>query len=354
MMKLCINCCTLHADDVVLCSDCGKNLIKVPTGEEALERRKAHEADHLEGARGHLQKPRPPSTRVILSSLAGLLVTIVICAGSELGMPLWEQALEDFPAWVSPSPGTACLQSGLFFGLTLAFMGGIAWVAATGLGGEIGRRRETRQLGAYMTRTHAAGMQLSEADLEGADARGAVLRGAMLVRANLAEANLEAAILSQARVAGANLRSANLCRANLAGAELSGADLERADAEGACLEGATLVEANLTGANLRGASLSHANLEGSGLSHVNFLRATLRDANLARANLRSAYLCGVGLRAALLREANLEKADLRYTNLEGANLDGARLAGADVDHTTVMPEGWKEMVATKPGDKPDR
>jgi hypothetical protein len=108
----------------------------------------------------------------------------------------------------------------------------------------------------------------------------------------------------------------------------------------------------LTGANLRDANLSHANLEGSGLSHANLARARLRDAKLERANLRSAFLWDADLQAAVLREANLEQADLRYANLEGANLEGASLGGADVDDTTVMPEGWEEIVASKPEDEP--
>jgi hypothetical protein len=50
-MKLCINCCTLHADEAVLCSACGTSLIKVPAREETGEMRKASQAGHPEGAR---------------------------------------------------------------------------------------------------------------------------------------------------------------------------------------------------------------------------------------------------------------------------------------------------------------
>ncbi|HJX38976.1 MAG TPA: pentapeptide repeat-containing protein [Anaerolineae bacterium] len=197
----------------------------------------------------------------------------------------------------------------ILIGIVLAGLAVVCiWLAATRLGAGLtdrwagrGRRREARRLGAYMTDTHMAGMELSKADL--------------------------------------------------AGAELSRANLKGANAAEASLEGATVVDANLTGANLRGANLSRSNLKGSVLSRANLLRARLRDANLERANLRSAYLYGTDLEAALLREANLEEADLRYANLAGANLQGASLRGADVDDTTVMPQGWELIVASKPEDE---
>jgi|GEM_PF-1761464 len=341
LMKLCINCHTLNALDEVFCSECGMSLIKVPTGEEALRLRKAWEADQAEAAtRADTTDRNRPGPLAIALGIGWTLFACMIEVLSESELD-WQIKVILVGIWLAGVAAVGIWQAAMAWGARLT-----DWWAGRG------RRREARQLGAYMADTHRAGIELSKAELAGADARRASLEGAMLVEANLAEANLQRANLSKARLDGANLRSANLCRANLAGAELSRADLGGACAAEASLEGATLVESDLTGANLRDANLSHANLEGSDLSHANLLRARLRDANLERANLRSANLYNADLQAAVLREANLEEADLRYSNLEGANLEGASLRGADVDDTTAMPQGWEEIVASKPEDEP--
>jgi uncharacterized protein YjbI with pentapeptide repeats/ribosomal protein L40E len=301
MMKLCINCHALNSPDAIFCSECGMTLIKAPTGEEAVKPRKAHEAAHPEQARSSdtTDGYRPGPVVIAVAVGAGLLLFLL-------------ELIFEYPSYSQLLV--------IYMGIVLAGVAAFCvWVAAMDFGARLtdrsarrGRLREARRLGAYMTHTHAAGMELSKANLAGADAQRASLEGAILIeanlaQANLAEANLEGAVLSQARLAQANLIGANLSRANLAGADLS--------------------EANLSSASLRQANLLGANLE----------RARLHAANLTEAHLP---------------QANLQRAELEGANLEGANLQGARLAGADVDSTTVMPEGWEEVVASKPQDEP--
>jgi hypothetical protein len=110
--------------------------------------------------------------------------------------------------------------------------------------------------------------------------------------------------------------------------------------------------AKLARANLRDANLSRANLDRSDLSNANLCRVNLQHANLEWADLRSANLHGANLPGAVLKGADLGVADLRGANLKGANLQGAHLAGAKVNDGTVMPQGWEEIVASKPEDQP--
>ncbi|HEM61857.1 MAG TPA: pentapeptide repeat-containing protein [Chloroflexi bacterium] len=97
-----------------------------------------------------------------------------------------------------------------------------------------------------------------------------------------------------------------------------------------------------TGESLRGIHLPHCDLAGVDLSN-----SDLEGANLAGADLSNAYLF-----LANLQDSYLESANLLGAYLGGANLHGARLAGATLDDTTVMPEGWEDIVASKPEDDP--
>ncbi len=305
MMKVCINCHTENPLDEVFCSECGMSLTRAPTGEEALKARKAFEAESPSRRRSRARPEQLPLVRWVLQH-ARLLVMLVGCGI----ISLWSVAVSRFEEWVPSSPSEACLATVFVFllfplvivAITLPVLA-LAWRAAQGLGAGFAEMwadrmsreeemREGRRLGADMIRCHLAGIELSKADLEGANAAGA---------------NLEGAILPEASLVGASLREANLSRANL----------ERSD---------------LSNANLFGANLEAANLEG----------ANLRSADLYRANLRGAVLKG----------ADFEEADLQYGNLEGANVEGAHLAGANLNDNTVMPEGWEEIVASRPEDEP--
>lgn len=333
-MKLCINCYTLNADDAVFCSECGMSLIEAPTGEEALKLGKAYQAAHPQEVR----KPQPerpdfhwnqiPWDQIqwdkVPWAIMLLLGNLLFCLIVDLIVSALPRPAEDTGQSAVPSPGVD-IRMILIFGTALALVAICIWLAAMDFGARLtdrwvrrGRRRvppaETRRLGAHMADIDLPGIDLSRTNLEWADFEGANLEGAVLVEADLtgskmAEVDLEGAVLSRARLLEANLRSANLCRANLAGADLSRANLHRAG----------LQDANLEGANLRG--------------------AILYAADLNRANLR---------------QANLEQCDLKYAKLEGAKLEGASLRGADVDDTTVMPEGWKDIVGSKPADEPDQ
>jgi hypothetical protein len=152
-----------------------------------------------------------------------------------------------------------------------------------------------------------------------------------------------------------SLTDSNLSSADLTRVELSKADLRRANLTEGNLEGARLVKATLVAANLRNANLSLANLERSDLSNANLYGANLQGACLKRATLdqadmQFANLRDSNLRGAILWRANLHQADLRGADLQGANLMEAKLAGATLDGSTVMPEGWEDVVASKPQD----
>lgn len=132
---------------------------------------------------------------------------------------------------------------------------------------------------------------------------------------------------------GESLRGADLSRSDLTGIELSKADLR----------GANLMRADLSGANLEGANLSRANLEAANLQGASLKEATLDQAVMRRANLREAKL-----ERAILWRAKLYGAQLGGANLQEADLLKAVLEGARLDDSTVMPEGWEEIVARKP------
>jgi hypothetical protein len=125
---------------------------------------------------------------------------------------------------------------------------------------------------------------------------------------------------------------------NLSHAELTDTDLSKAD-----LRGANLMNADLSGANLEGADLSKANLEGADMRGALLKEATLDQANMRRANLREAKLQRASLWRAKLHRARLEGANLQAAHLLQAVLERARL-----DDSTVMPQGWEEMVAHNP------
>lgn len=292
-MKLCINCDTENALDAVFCSECGMSLMQAPTGEEAMKLNRAFQAESRpEGSRPQ-PKRRVPATYKVLGPLGGLLISTAVC----VLLGLWEGAVETFPEWVSSNPSAACLQMVLIFGTLLALAAFMGWRAAEGLGAEF---------------------------------------------AEMWDRIVASRAASRAASREARRLGADMVRRHLTGLELSKADLEGVNAEGANLEGAILPEASLVGANLREANLFRANLERSDLSNANLLRANVQDANLEGANLRAAYLYDANLRGAALKHANLAQADLRYANLTGANLDD----------TTVMPQGWEDIVASKPGDQP--
>lgn len=311
MIKVCLNCQTENSLDAVFCSQCGMSVTRAPTGEEAVKAREAFEAESPSGRRSRPRPEQPPTVSYrSVRQLAGLLVGLVICGivwlgGDVVGM---------FVDWVLSSASRACPAAVCVFLPILAFAAFMAWPAAKGLGAglaemrdRIRASREARRLGVDMIRRHLTGIELSKADLDGANAEGADLQGA---------------ILPEASLVGATLR-----RANLSFADLRSSDLEAANLAWAELERAILVEARLVGANLRSANLSRASLQRSDLSNANLFRANLQGAHLESANLLGAHL-------------------------EGANVEGAHLAGANLDDTTVMPEGWEEIVATRPEDEP--
>jgi hypothetical protein len=129
-------------------------------------------------------------------------------------------------------------------------------------------------------------------------------------------------LLTNANLEGANLEGAYLECANLKGANLKGANLEGAYLECTYLKGANLKGANLKGANLEGAYLGYANIEGT---------------NLEGAILRYAYLGG-----AYLKDVNLKGAILRYAYLGGAYLIDVKNVPFIPSH---LPEG--EFIAWK-------
>lgn len=113
-----------------------------------------------------------------------------------------------------------------------------------------------------------AGLDWSNANLEGADLRDQecariILRNATLIRADLR---------------GANLQGADLKAADLTGADLTGADLTGADLEGANLRLAHLVEARLTQANMRWCHLAGAKLKEADLTDTH-LKGAVADAS---------------------------------------------------------------------------
>ena len=308
-MKLCLNCQIENSLDAVFCSQCGMSLTRAPTGEEAVKAREAFEAESPSGRRSRPRPEQPPTVWYrSVRWLAGLLVGLYLC----VIFALLEDV--DVEALVVSSPSGACLATVFLFLPILAFAAFMAWPAAQGLGAEVAEMwdrsrasREARRLGVDMIRRHLTGIELSKADLDGANAEGADLQGA---------------ILPEASLVGATLR-----RANLSFADLRSSDLEAANLAWAELERAILVEARLVGANLRSANLSRASLQRSDLSNANLFRANLQGAHLESANLLGAHL-------------------------EEANVEGAHLAGAIFDDTTVMPEGWEEIVASRPEDEP--
>lgn len=164
------------------------------------------------------------------------------------------------------------------------------------------------------------------------------LMGVLLLRGRLyARQGMDMVELRQ----DANLRAADLTGRNLEAVDLRGANLEGANLQGAILQRCNLANARLSGGNLWG-----ANLLGCDLRRSNLRYAMLRDADLAGASLLGADLTGADLSGANLRGANLEGADLL-----GANLFRADLRWAKVDRRTMMPEGWREMVACRPTNR---
>ncbi len=119
---------------------------------------------------------------------------------------------------------------------------------AQGKGGAGGRIEALHELNA--DGEPLAGVDISDAFLQGID-----LRHANLLRANMAAADLRDSNLAGSNLAYAHLKSANFRRTNLRLVDLFEADLEDADMVGAILEGANLKHVSLKNADLRNADL---------------------------------------------------------------------------------------------------
>jgi uncharacterized protein YjbI with pentapeptide repeats len=101
-------------------------------------------------------------------------------------------------------------------------------------------------------------------------------------------------------------------------------------------------------AQLLGVDTSRRDLTQMDVSNAEPAGANLREANLFGANLvrpdpSHTNLCGANLGAAILEAAHQE----------GARLKSARLAGAKSNNGAIMPEGWEDIVASKPEDEPN-
>jgi hypothetical protein len=110
----------------------------------------------------------------------------------------------------------------------------------------------------------------------------------MLAGIDFTNAELQGSTLAKADLRNARLAGADLRNANLAGALVNGADLRDADLRGANLDGAQFARAKLAHANLSGASARGANFAWADLSH-----AIVGARNLAEANLFGAVRDGV-------------------------------------------------------------
>jgi hypothetical protein len=117
----------------------------------------------------------------------------------------------------------------------------------------------------------------------------------MLAGVDWSNAELQGCTLTKADLRNARLRGADLRNVNLAGALLNGADLTDADLRGANLDGAQFARAKLAHANLAGASCKNTNFAWADLNH-----AVVGARNLAEANLFGAVRDGVKFEKRLL------------------------------------------------------
>jgi uncharacterized protein YjbI with pentapeptide repeats len=140
------------------------------------------------------------------------------------------------------------------------------------------------------TSLELAGVDLSDAKLEGRNLSGIDFSGADFYESKLSSANLKHTKLAKADLSGADLSSAGMYKAVLTSAtataaNLQGADLTEADFSNADLRGASLVGANLSGADLRGADLSNTDLRDACLAGANVTGASFRTARVEGANV---------------------------------------------------------------------
>jgi hypothetical protein len=149
----------------------------------------------------------------------------------------------------------------------------------------------------------------------------AELTGAKLAGVDFSDANLEGAHLSRATLAGADLMGANLI----------GADLRWADFTTAYLNGALLGFAALYGTEFNTAQLDDANLEGAVLSEANLIFANLMRADLRRADLNAANLRGAIIGETLFIDTNLRAAK----GLESCQHERPSV----IDHRTLAQSG---------------
>jgi len=126
----------------------------------------------------------------------------------------------------------------------------------------------------YMKNVKLAGVNLSEASLQGSDVGNGYFVGAILKRARF-----EGAYMGDVNLRGANLRGANLERARCQRANLRGVDFRDAS-----LVRAQFWEADLHGANCRGADLRDANFRDANLRSVDFIgsKNNVKSASLRR------------------------------------------------------------------------
>jgi uncharacterized protein YjbI with pentapeptide repeats len=102
----------------------------------------------------------------------------------------------------------------------------------------------------------------------------------ILAGIDFSNADLQGCTLTHADLRGANLAGADLRKANLSGALLNDADLSNCDMRGATLDGTQFARAKLAGANLSGASLKNASFAWCDLRETIVGARNLQDANV--------------------------------------------------------------------------
>jgi hypothetical protein len=187
---------------------------------------------------------------------------------------------------------------------------------------------------AAFDRADLAGMDLSQAVMNGGHFWGADLRGADLSDGTFQRATFNDALLTEARAQKTRFIDSNFVRATF----------ERAD-----LERAHFGRANLSETNFSKAVMTKVNLGGSFLSS-----AILHDAKLDGADMSDCMCNG-----SELQNTDLTYADLRYarfvnSNFRGANLSGSAVYGISVWDCSFETTIQSDLLITPDVDPPIR
>lgn len=181
-----------------------------------------------------------------------------------------------------------------------------------------------------------AGAVLKGAQIRGSDFSGVDLTGANLEQADIQECDLTRAVLVGAEAAGVTVSQSELDHSDWSRAMLDNANIGESSMATAAFDGASIQNGNLWAVDGEGASFRYGRLAGLRLdSGVRMPRAVFEGADLGQASLQEADLSH-----ARFDEAFLGAAFVRGCNLEGSRGRAVAAQGADFKDSRFVTAQW--------------